>query len=123
MYVSAFVLRNDVLPINPFTLWGYFLDDLVDRKRVRRANDALLDLADEVWVFGQVADGVVHEVMRARAGGKRVRYFQLGDGSTDIAEVCWRGLDVEEEALERYGAGELERVLGGASEVGALGGR
>ena len=27
--ISAFVLRQDCVPLNPFMKWGYFLDDLV----------------------------------------------------------------------------------------------
>ena len=39
--ISAYVLEQDYLPLNPFTNWDCFLEDMVDRKLVVRENNNL----------------------------------------------------------------------------------
>jgi hypothetical protein len=58
-HISAFAFSLGVVPINPFMQFGYFLLDRVDRDAVRNANNTLLKLTDELWVFGDVSDGVL----------------------------------------------------------------
>ena len=52
--VCASFLEVDCLPLNPFRVFSYFLDDRVDRDKTRQGNNTLIRLADEVWVFGTV---------------------------------------------------------------------
>ena len=78
-FVVQFVLEQDAVPINPFTSFDYFLLDVVERDTVRRANNTLVARADELWVFGDIADGVRAEIMQAWQQYKTVRFFAFRD--------------------------------------------
>ena len=75
LFVTKFVLEQGVVPINPFTSFDYFLLDAVERDTVRRANNTLVARADELWVFGDIADGVRAEIIQAWQQQKTVRFF------------------------------------------------
>lgn len=87
MQISSYVLDRDYLPLNPFTNWGYFMDDMVERDRVVRANNNLVRIADELWQFGPIADGCLAEIKLARKLGKKVRFFSVGKKLKDIREL------------------------------------
>lgn len=76
-HIVKYALEQGVVPINPFTSFEYFLLDTVDRDVVRAANNALVHRADELWVFGDVSDGVLAEIKQAKEQGKPVRYFKI----------------------------------------------
>jgi hypothetical protein len=75
------------VPINPFMVLGYFLYDLVDRDAVRLANNNLILRCDELWVFGEPADGVAVEIRLAGDLGLPVRRFTLDHYGDEILEV------------------------------------
>lgn len=79
LFVTKFALEQGVVPINPFTSFDYFLLDVVERDTVRRANNTLVARADELWVFGDIADGVRAEVIQAWQQHKTVRFFAFRD--------------------------------------------
>jgi len=64
-HISTYTLSQGYVPLNPFQIFGYFLNDTVDRDLVRQANNTLVILADEIWVFGDVSDGVLAEIKQA----------------------------------------------------------
>ena len=74
------------MPINPFANFDYFLFDAVERDTVRRANNTLVARADELWVFGSIADGVRAEIIQAQQQNKPVRFFTFKN-DRDIYEV------------------------------------
>ena len=76
-HISTYTLSQGYVPLNPFQIFGYFLNDTVDRDLVRQANNTLVILADEIWVFGDVSDGVLAEIKQARELGKVVKYFRI----------------------------------------------
>ncbi len=89
MLISRFVFEQDAVPINPFTNFGYYLYELVDRDVVRNGNNNLLKKADELWVFGEISDGVEAEIIMAKEHNKPIHYFdisKLPDKVTEIAE-------------------------------------
>ena len=85
-FVTKFVLDQGVVPINPFTSFDYFLLDAVERDTVRRANNTLVARADELWVFGDIADGVRVEIIQAWQQYKTVRFFAFR-GDKHIYEI------------------------------------
>lgn len=85
-FVTKFMLEQGVVPINPFTSFDYFLLDAVERDTVRHANNTLVARADELWVFGDIADGVRAEVVQAWQQHKTVRFFAFR-GDKHIYEV------------------------------------
>lgn len=103
-FVTKFALDQGIVPINPFTSFDYFLLDAVERDVVRRANNTLVARADELWVFGDIADGVRAEVVQAKAQNKPVRFFAFTKDK-DIYEVSISDLVYEN------GVGKIEEVL------------
>jgi len=112
MQISAFVLDHEGIPLNPFTNWGYFMDDMVDREKVARGNNNLIYLADEVWTFGPIADGVFREVKLANAQKKKIRYFTVGKKISDIREMTNKELIFEDELLGMYSNEEIYKEFG-----------
>ncbi|HPV65838.1 MAG TPA: hypothetical protein PK655_00060 [archaeon] len=86
-HISKFVLEKGFVPLNPFMIFDYFLSDTVDRDLVRNANNSMVKKADELWVFGQVSDGVFAEIKLAKQYGKPIRYFDIIK-SKDIIEIA-----------------------------------
>ncbi len=76
-HIVKFVLEQGMVPLNPFTSFDYFLLDTVDRDTVRAANNVLVNRADELWVFGDVSDGVLAEIKQVQAQGKPIRFFKI----------------------------------------------
>jgi hypothetical protein len=85
--VCEYALRQGFLPLNPFRVFEYFLGDRVKRDLVRQGNNQLISIADEVWVFGPVSDGVLFEIVRARNLRKPVRFFTIATRADDIKPV------------------------------------
>jgi hypothetical protein len=48
-----YVLEQGHTPISQFGIFDYFLLDTVNRDLIRKANNNLLRISDELWVFGQ----------------------------------------------------------------------
>jgi hypothetical protein len=94
MHISKFVLDNDGVPLNPFMIHEYFLLDTVDRDVVRASNNTLVERSDELWVFGDISNGVMAEIRLARETDKPVRYFQVID-SKDIKEIAEEDVKLE----------------------------
>jgi len=95
--VCEFVFGRGILPVNPFKAFDYFLGDRVDRDLIRRANNQLISMCDELWVFGDIANGVMFEIMLAKRLGKPVRYFTIAARSCKIVEVTLSDLTFESE--------------------------
>lgn len=85
--ICQYVLNQNRLPINPFMVFGYFLGDRVERDIIRRGNNQLIQMCEELWVFGPIADGVLFEIALAKQTGKSIRYFKLGSKINEIKEI------------------------------------
>jgi hypothetical protein len=77
MFISVFVLEQGGVPLNPFMVFDYFLLGKVDRNLVREGNNNLVKRCDEIWVFGDVSNGVLAEVKIGKEQGKTIRYFAI----------------------------------------------
>ena len=87
MLICAHAFEQGAVPINPFNAFGYFLHDLVERDRVRQGNNNLLRVADALWVYGPIADGVWAEIRYAQQLGKPIRFFSAGPRRADFAPL------------------------------------
>lgn len=95
MHISQFCLEKKMVPLNPFMLFRYFLGDIVDRKLVYQANETIVRICDELWVFGPISDGVLKEIKIAKEEKRKVRYFKIIEGdpvkfrqiSSKLAEI------------------------------------
>ena len=75
-------------------LFGYFLNDLVDRDEIRKANNYLIARVDELWVFGPISDGVLPEIMLAKKMSMPTRYFSIVN-SSEIKEITESEIEYE----------------------------
>lgn len=75
-FISKFALDNKVIPLNPFTSFDYFLADKTNRNSILLANSRFIELADELWSFGKLSDGIQAEIKLVKSIGKKVRYFK-----------------------------------------------
>ncbi len=87
MLISKHAFEQDVIPVNPFNLFGYFMYELVDRDLVRTANNNLIRRCDELWVYGEVSDGVLAEIKMCNAMGKPVRCFDIANLPHEVKEI------------------------------------
>ena len=109
--ISAYVLENHKLPLNPFTNWDYFMNDMVDRKLTVRGNNNLIYLADELWQFGIISNGCYHEIKLAMSLNKRIRFFEIGKTVSDIKEIDINKLKFEEELKQEINTNEFKVEL------------
>ena len=112
MLVCKYVLEHGAIPLNPFNLWGYFLYELVDRDLVRLGNNNVVRIADETWVFGPIADGVLAEIEYAMRLHKPLRFFSAGSRYEDFHPVDVADLTFEPEALAVKDADAVREQVG-----------
>jgi len=65
--------RGDILPISPLHLFSFMEDDL-QREEILQVCFRLIDICDEVWVYGD-SEGCRKEAEYARRAGKVVRMY------------------------------------------------
>ena len=100
-HISKYVLEQGYVPLNPFMIFEYFMLDTVDRDLIRNANNNLVRRADQLWVFGEISDGVLAEIKLAKELEKPIRYFLIIK-SREISEISEnevqfeRGLSIED---------------------------
>ena len=99
-YISKFILEQNCIPLNPFMIFEYFLLDAVKRDLIRKANNNLIEKADELWVFGPISDGVLKEIKLAKKLNKPIRYFEIIKDKK-IKEISKKEVKFEK-GLEKY---------------------
>lgn len=112
--VCEFVFSKDAIPLNPFRVFDYFLNDRVERDAIRDGNRRLIQVSSEVWVFGDtLADGVIMEIALARRYTKPIKYFTIENRATLIRPIEPTHVRFEEEVLQTTGlaAPEIHRRL------------
>lgn len=100
MLIVKYVLENESVPINPFMSFDYYLADTVERNIIRNANNNLIALADELWVFGSISNGVMAEIRQVQNMKKPVRFFTI-ENDQDITEIS-RDRLVFEDGMEAF---------------------
>lgn len=109
--ISAYVLENNKLPLNPFTNFDYFMNDMVDRKLTIRANNNLIYLADELWQFGIISDGCYNEIKLAMKNNKKIKFFEIGKTIKDIKEIDINKLKFENDLKQEHDIKEFKKEL------------
>jgi len=84
MHISKFCIEKKSIPLNPFMLFRYFLGDSVPREKVYKANRRIISLCDELWVFGDVSDGMYEEIKQMELIGKPIKYFKINDNKKTV---------------------------------------
>lgn len=108
MHISQYCLEHHAIPLNPFLLFRYFIGDSVPRETIYEGNNNLVRLSAEVWVFDEVSNGVLAEVMHKKEQGGKVKYFRH---YSDKAPITYRqvGLDKVQFEAPRLGDEDLEQ--------------
>jgi hypothetical protein len=76
--ISRFVFNADKIPISPFMLFGYFLyDEGSIENKIRNANNTLIKNSQELWVFGEISNGVKAEIELAKSLNIPIMYFKI----------------------------------------------
>lgn len=86
-HISKFILEKGCVPLNPFMSFSYFMLDTIPRNTVREANNNLVRLSDELWVFGKISDGIASEVKYVKEMQKKIRYFSIEGSPQKIMEI------------------------------------
>lgn len=76
-HVIKYILEKGYTPTCAFMMFSYFLLDTVDRKALIEANNDLIRRSDELWVFGEISDGVREEIKLAKACKLPISYYKL----------------------------------------------
>jgi len=85
--IVKFVLEKGFVPLNPFMLYDYFLADSVNHDLVKNANHEIIEKCDELWSFGEIADGVKREIDLAKKLNKPIKYFDISNSPEEIKEI------------------------------------
>lgn len=116
--VCEFVLKQGCVPVNPFRIFGYFLDDRVDRGMVRNGNNEMISRCDELWVFGPISDGVLFEIYYSRKLGMPVRFYSIETRADEIVEIKDEDLKFESEVHNfQLKKSDLQTLAGNNTEI------
>ena len=116
--VCEYVMKQGCIPVNPFRIFGYFLDDRVDRDIVRNGNNEMISRCDELWVFGPISDGVLFEIYYSRKLGLPVRFFSIETRASEIVEVRDEDLKFESEVHNfQLKKSDLQTLAGNNVEI------
>ena len=74
-HIVKYVLESGYTPTCAFMMFSYFLLDTVQRDHLISANNELIHRSDELWVFGDISDGVKAEINFAKTLGLPIKYF------------------------------------------------
>ena len=86
-HIVKFILEKGHTPTCAFMMFSYFLLDTVDRKLLIEANNDLIKRSDELWVFGEISDGVIEEIKLAQKMKLPIRYFCIDQFPQEIKEI------------------------------------
>jgi len=99
-HAVKFVLEQGFTPISQFGIFDYYITDGVDRDLVRQANNNLVRVSDELWVFGPISDGVLAEIKSVKNMNKPIKYFKVIN-SKEIKGISKEEVEFEE-GLEKF---------------------
>lgn len=85
--VCEFVFRQGGIPLNPYRIFGYNLNGKVDESLIRQSNSQLLNICDELWVFGNIANEMLKDIIESIEAGKRIRFFTVAVKPEEIREI------------------------------------
>ncbi len=95
-HIIKFILEKGHTPASAFMMYSYFLLDTVERHALISANNELIRRSDEVWVFGQISDGVRAELKLAKELNLPIKFFDIClSPKCNFTEVKEEDLEVE----------------------------
>ncbi len=79
---SRFAVDSGYIPFAPHLLLPQYMDELTERDLAMFMDIVFLGHCSEIWVFGDISEGMASEIARAEKQKKRIRYF------TDEMKEC-----------------------------------
>lgn len=76
-WLTKFVFEQEAIPVNCLMLYGYYLYDMVPKEKVIEAYSEVAKKCDELWVFGEVSDGIRDAMRIARKKNMPIKYFDV----------------------------------------------
>lgn len=86
-HIIRYILKQGFTPTCAFMMYSYFLLDTVERARLIEANNDLIKRSDQLWVFGNISDGVAEEIKLAKELGQQIRYYCLDQFPEKVREI------------------------------------
>jgi len=86
-HIVKYVLESGKVPVCAFVMFDYFLADTLPRDVLIDANNDLIRRSDELWVFGEVSNGVKMEIDLAKSLQKPVRFFAINPNVQEIKQI------------------------------------
>jgi len=83
-FIKEFCYKKGVIPINPFSCFGYYThyNNVRSEKQAIEDDIELMLRCDELWVFGILTDGIKYELEKwkeAHGGFDKVFFFSFKD--------------------------------------------
>lgn len=76
--ICKYLIKHDMVPVSPLHMFSFYGDD-TDRGEIMKACKHLIDMCDEVWIYGD-SKGCREEANYAKALGKHI-------------EICYEQID------------------------------
>ena len=96
-HIVKFILNKGYTPSCAFMMYSYFLLDTVDRKVLINANNNLIRRCDELWVFGEISNGVAKEIKLAESLKMKINYYAITTNYSDFKEIDKKYAKTEKE--------------------------
>lgn len=95
-FIIKHILENGYTPICAFMMFSYYLLDSVDRKSLISANNGLIKISNELWVYGPISSGVQAEINLAKSLGLPIKYWRFEDQVFDFIEISEENAERED---------------------------
>ncbi len=76
-WITKFVFDQGAIPINCLMIYGYYLYDMVPRVNIIEAYKTIVTKSDQLWVFGEISDGIKDAMVIAKKNNILIRYFDI----------------------------------------------
>lgn len=76
--ICKYLIKHDIVPVSPLHMFSFYTED-ADRGEIMRTCKHLIDICDELWVYGD-SKGCKEEANYARLQGKHI-------------EICYEPID------------------------------
>lgn len=87
-HIVKYVLQQGHTPTCAFMMFSYFLLDTVERDALIMANNDLIRRSDELWVFGEISDGVQKEIDLAKTLNMSINYYAVECPSCEFRPIA-----------------------------------
>lgn len=85
--ICRYVLEKRHVPVNYFTAFAHFVHEIADLQTMIDSINSLIVRCDELWVFGEVSEGVWFEIKMCGELGMPVKYFCIEELPEEVREI------------------------------------